>query len=298
LKRLTRLCFVFLGCIFILPACSDIERAEPSIIPVPEGQFEGMQLSGNMTVEFIGLKAGEATLVRVQNGPTLLIDTGHPQSRESLINFLRNEGITEVDYLILTHFDDNFAGNADAVMESVSVQNVVVPALLKEYIISKSWNYPSKILQVVPGQELKLNNQIELLFLGPRKLYLAPQNNSLVFQLRHKEIQFLFTGSINTEVEQDLMKQYNLKSEILKISDFGSNQASYAPFVEEVDAQVAVLFHPAEIVGTTDEVLERLHESWIDVYPIKKQDKYHTIKVISDGENYEIIEMEEDFTNR
>jgi competence protein ComEC len=297
LKMLLKPCLIFLIVIFIVSACSNMERAEPSIIPLPEGHFEGPLLSGNMTVQFIGLEAGEATLIRVENGPTVLIDTGHAESEQTLISFLRNEGITEIQYLILTHFGDDFIGNAEAVIDSISVENIVVPTLLKEYLISNSWNFNGKVKQVVPGDQIKLDNQVELLFLSPKKLYLTPQNNSLVFLLRHKDIQFLFTSAINAEVERDLTEKYNLQSEILKVSDFGSNQASYAPFIEEVDAQVAILFHPAMPVGTSDEVLERLHETWIDVYSIKKQDTVQTIKVISNGENYEIIEIEKDFAN-
>lgn len=276
----------------LMTACNDIPRAEPSIIPVPEEQFEGTQLSGSLTVEFIGLDAGEATLVRSKDGTTMLIDTGHPSSEKTLLQYLRDQNISDIGYLVLTHFSEDYIGNVKAVLDSTTVDTIVTAKLLKPYILSPEWGFSGKVKQLNAGERLKLNTHVEIIALSPRQLYLAPQNNSLVFQLKHNKIQFLFTSAINKEVEQELMEKYDMKTEIVKVSDFGSSQGSFAPFIEEVDPQVAVLFHPSAAVGTPDEVLERLHETWTDVYRIKKQDYFQTIKMISNGDNYEIIEIE------
>lgn len=289
-----RLCLCFAVICWLTAGCLQFERAQPSIIPLPGDQFEGTQLSGNMTIEFIGLEAGEATLVRLKEGPTVLIDTGHPDSQDTLINFLKSQGITDIQYLILTNFLDDYSGNTEALLDEINVETIIVSKLTKPYIISPDWDYNGKIKQVSPGEVFKLSEYVELLFLNPAKHYLSPQDNSLVFMLKHKEISTLFTSGINIQVEKELVERYNIRSEILKVSDFGSNQASYEPFVEEIDAQVAVIFHPSLPVGTPDEVLERLHETWVDVYRIKRDNDLHTVKLICTGDNYEIMELEEE----
>jgi competence protein ComEC len=278
----------------LVTGCMQYERAQPSIIPMPENHFEGLQLSGNMTIEFIGLEAGEATLVRIKDGPTILIDTGHPTSQETLIDFLRLNGVTDVQYLILTHFSDEYSGNASVVLNEINVEAIIVSQLMKPYIIPPHWAFKGETIEVNPGETFKLSQELELHFLSPKRHYLSPQDNSLVFLLKHKGITALFTSGINIEVEKELTERYNLTSKILKVSDFGSNQASYEPFIEEVDAQVAVVFQSAIPVGTPEEVLERLHETWADVYQINTENILSTIKLISNGENYEIIEQEKD----
>lgn len=288
---LTIVLFVFMT---FITSCAPMERAEPSII-LSDNPYEGATLEGDLSVEFIGLSAGEATLVRSLNGPAFLIDTGHPDSRKELLSYLQREGITDLKALILTHFGEDYRGNAKAVLDSVAVEEIWVSSILKPYIYDPLWGFTGTVREIAPTDRLSLGEKALMKVLAPDELYLSPQNNSLVFQLRHKEIEMLFTSAINKQVERQLVKQFDLKSEVLKVSDFGSLESSDPSFIEEVDAQVAVLFHSNNTVGTKDEVMERLHETWIDVYPIKRNDSYRTIKVLSNGDNYEITDQKEDF---
>lgn len=276
----------------VLAGCDHYKRAEPSIFQLPDEHFSGIQLSGDMTIEFLGLQAGESTLVRFKDGSTILIDTGHPDSENTLIQMLREEEITDIQYLVLTYYSKEYIGNTKALLEQFNVETIVVTEDLKDFIIDPEWNYNGKVITSKPKKSIKIQPDAQLYFLGPEQLYESPQNNAMVFQLRHGDQRTLFTSAINAEAEKSLMASYDLQSEILKISDFGRIQGSYHPFIEEIDPQVAVVFHPGESFGTSEEVVERLKETWADVYSIKNRNVYETVKIISNGKDYEVVELD------
>jgi competence protein ComEC len=292
LQRLISLSILFLFTGLLVSGCYKVERANPSIVPIPDDPFLGKVYSGNMSVDFIGLHGGEATLIRFLDGPTMLVDTGHPDSLSDLMNYLEGEGIETIQYLVLTHFSDEFTGNTAQVVEDLTVENIIVPETTRELIVQPEWDITGEVMEVQAGNTIRVGDAVLTIF-APLSLYLAPQNNALVFQLSHGANQFLFTSGVNEEVELQLLKKYNLASEVLKVSDFGSSNSSAPRFIEEVDAQVAVLFHPGLPVGKPDEVLERLLETWIEVFQTKKGNEYRTVRVLSNGENYEVLLIED-----
>lgn len=279
----------------VTAGCVERQAAKPLIVPIPEDRFEGTQVSGQLNVQYIGLESGEATLIQIKQGPTILVDTGHENSRNQLIDFLKREGITHIDNLVLTTFSPEHIGNVQAVLEHTEVSTILVPALIDYEIIKPEWKFGGKIKKLKAGMQLKLNSNISMNILGPTHLYLSPQDNALVFQLRYKETSFLFTSEISEDAEKELIGFADIKSQILKVSDFGENSSSYAPFVEKVDPQVAIIFKSGESTGLpSEEVLERLAETWVDVVQVEQN---RPLEIISNGENYEIKENTEDFSS-
>ena len=69
------------------------------------------------SVSFINVGQGDAILIK---GPlrsfSVLVDTGKPAQWRTLSAFLEGEGIRKLDALIITHGDNDHAGNMDAVM--------------------------------------------------------------------------------------------------------------------------------------------------------------------------------------
>lgn len=99
-------------------------------------------------------------------------------------------------------------------------------------------------------------------------------------------MQILFTSDINQEIEQRLLERYPLKSEILKVSDFGGVAGSDATFLEKVDAQVGIIFSSdRELYALSEDVLERLNESWMDVMILEKEGE---VQILSNGTNYSL----------
>lgn len=239
-----------------------------------------------LLVSFLPLTIGEATLIQLSDNQFYLIDTGNSSSTKELIGMLKEHGVQKLDGIILTNFSEDHLGGLNKVSQNFYVSKIYLPELISSsFKIPK--NLSSEIITLEAGEELWLSSSVRMNIIAPNEpLSLSPQANSLVFQLIHQEIRFLFTSEINGEVEQALVDKYNLDSEILKVSDYGSSVGTITAFVEEVDPQIGVIFSSdPELYSLSEDVLSRLHETWIDVYVLED---YGELQIISDGSNYQI----------
>lgn len=74
------------------------------------------------------LKVGKADAIAIQTEKnTMVINTGEEEDGEELVFYLKNQGITQVDILLITHFDQDHVGGAETLIESMDVERVLVP---------------------------------------------------------------------------------------------------------------------------------------------------------------------------
>ncbi|MCQ2424300.1 MAG: MBL fold metallo-hydrolase [Clostridia bacterium] len=78
------------------------------------------------TVDVLETGKSDAILIRA-DGTVILFDTADTDDGAAIVSFLRNYGITKIDWLILTHYDNDHVGGAPAVIRSFSVGRVVGP---------------------------------------------------------------------------------------------------------------------------------------------------------------------------
>jgi competence protein ComEC len=257
-----------------------------SPIPPPKSSLQSEMPKEGARVHFIQLTNGEATLIQLENRKNILIDTGSYSSQRELFAYLEERNINIIHYLFITNEQDEHAGNVNDIVRGFQVDAIYFPYHLKgDLFQDETLDMEEETLHPLKMDKsilLDSNGTIKIFNPG-NELSLSPKDNSLVFQFIHEENIFLFTSDISEKVETYLIKNYNLRSHILKVSDFGSNQSSHSDFLAEVDAHVAIIFHRPDFY-LVDEILERLEEFWIDVYPIKK---HGHIVIVSNNGDYE-----------
>ena len=80
---------------------------------------------GEMQVTFLDVGQGDCTIVRT-DGHAMVIDTGDNGEGEYVVDYLQEEGIDVLDYLILTHPDADHIGGGDNVLESIEVKEILM----------------------------------------------------------------------------------------------------------------------------------------------------------------------------
>src|SRR5258706_5801056 len=82
------------------------------------------QARKDLEVYFIDVEGGQSTLFVSPSGQTLLVDTGWPGARDAdrITGIAKQAGITQIDYLVLTHYhvDHTGGGVATAGKNSIS----------------------------------------------------------------------------------------------------------------------------------------------------------------------------------
>lgn len=245
-----------------------------------------------LVLTYFALPEGESTLVRLPEGKILLIDTGSAKDWPVLYDRLLERKVTRLDYLIITNDQPEYAGGYPFLKEKLEIDTVIIPKLT-ETVIRKGVPVPPENKQVAVEENdlLKLDAEVSMQVLQPNEpLFLSPQNNSLVFRLQHGNLRFLFTSGINEKAEERLLERHpdQLKAEVLKVGDQGSNQGSSHPFLTRVDPQIAIIATGKQLdkLKESHEVLERLGESWAETY-ITSQDG--TITILSNGKDYRVL---------
>jgi glucose/arabinose dehydrogenase/beta-lactamase superfamily II metal-dependent hydrolase len=78
-----------------------------------------------LDIYFIDVEGGQATLFVTPSGESMLIDTGFPGNEDRDLNrvlgTIKQAGLTKLDYLLVTHYHNDHAGNAAAIAARIPV---------------------------------------------------------------------------------------------------------------------------------------------------------------------------------
>ncbi len=200
-----------------------------------------------LTVAFIDVGQGDSTLIKCGD-QTMLIDAGLYSERYKVISYLREAGVSNLDYCVATHPHSDHIGGMDEVIYNFDVGTLVYPVCDTD---SESWNYVLdacdergvSYYNPQPGDSFYLGDAlITILSPSADAEYDNLNNYSIVLKVDYKDISFLFTGDAETEVESELIsKGYDLKADVLKCGHHGSSTSSHPRFIDAVNPAVAVI---------------------------------------------------------
>ena len=202
-------------------------------------------------VRLIALNVGKADcLLLTVDGATYLIDAGYDYTAGRLLTALRQEGISRLGGVFLTHCDKDHYGGLMALADSdIAVDAWYAAAIY--YDVKDGW-HPAELAAAVrgdavrylsAGDELTLGKSAALRVLGPLTENTDNENNnSLVFSVETSDGTLLFTGDMKLEEEYALLEAGLIpQADLLKVPFHGDNTASSAAFVEAVSPAAAVI---------------------------------------------------------
>ena len=194
---------------------------------------------------------GDSILVSFpNNGGNILIDTsGDTMNYESsnnvgnkIIPYLKTVGITQIDYLVVSHGDFDHMGEGINLVNNFKVDNLIFNCgpyndLEKELI--KVLN-KKKIKYYACIRELRISGY-KMYFLNTRE-YDNENDNSSVVYFNYDGYKFLFMGDAGIEKEQDILNKYNIGDiEVLKVGHHGSKTSSSKEFINEINPKYSIV---------------------------------------------------------
>lgn len=197
-------------------------------------------------VSFIDVGQGDSILIHgALNSYNILIDTGSTYNYSKLKKELFKEGIYKIDYLIISHSDNDHSGNIDN--------------LKNDFIIEKL---------VDKGEDIYLQDDyLQYLNLG---FYDNDNDNSLVYLAKIDETKILFTGDISKNVENNIFEKYQINNiDFLKVSHHGSNSASSLYFIGNILPRYAIISTSGAYHHPSEEVLNNLNSYLVKTYITK-----------------------------
>ena len=169
----------------------------------------------------------DALLLRTPDA-AIMIDTGENGDGEKLISRMQQLGIEKLDLLILTHFDKDHIGGADAVIESMPVDRIILPSYEKD---SKQYaELYAALAQADAGisyltQDVSFRyGDLELSIWVSPVPYDGKSDNeqSLITKVLYQGKSFLFMGDAEgKELEKLVFGARNLTCDVLKLPHHG-----------------------------------------------------------------------------
>lgn len=199
----------------------------------------------NSNLEVVMFDVGEADSMLISTPSkrvNILIDTGRGIDINNIIIYLKSIGISKLNYLIITHGDEDHIGGALYLIDNFKVDNVILnkgdytelEVELITHLKNKNIKYTNNI------------NKIPLLgsymYLLNTKKFSNENDNSIVTYFEYQKYKFLFIGDSSSKTEEYLINNYNLANiSFLKVGHHGSNTSSSPLFINKITPKVSLI---------------------------------------------------------
>ncbi len=217
-------------------------------------------------IHFVNVGQGDAIIIELSNGETMLIDSGTKVYKNKLFRYLDNIVLDnkKIDYAVLTHPDADHSGNMLDIINRYAVGTFYRPPIFVEgevdegFVTNEDYSMLLKALKdkdiktIINDDNLRLdmsnNSHITWLYPDTSDLYgdLSTGTNiySAVIMLEDNGKKALFTGDIDSTTEMSLINLYGediLDIDILKVAHHGSAGSTSGYFLETTTPEIAVI---------------------------------------------------------
>lgn len=221
---------------------------------------------GKLQISILDVGQGDAICIRAPDGTTILVDGGSSSKKnvgtKSLLPWLKYQGIKTVDYIFLSHMDeDHISGIEELMLKQeertcgVNFLRLVVPPSAKD---EEAWKRISAAAARGKTKlyEMKRFDRIEAAGLTIACLYpetaeakVKGNAGSMVLSLTYGEFDMLLTGDLEGEGEKALCQYLSQLEqsgkgkdyEVLKVAHHGSKNSTQTELLSLLRAEIALI---------------------------------------------------------
>lgn len=200
------------------------------------------------TVTFIDVGQGDSTVIS-SGKASILIDAGTDKDARKIRMTLDRLKIKTLDLVILSHLDFDHINGMSELIGEYKIKKIitsVLPAEIDEFSTSidelkTAVNlHKVKLIKAKTGDKFSIGG-IDVNALLSSTTYKNSNDNSLVVKIKCGRKYLLFPGDISSKVEDRLVKNSDLKADILKVAHHGSYYSTTSDFLNAVNPSYAVV---------------------------------------------------------
>ncbi len=213
----------------------------------------------------------DAMLLTTEHG-TVLVDCGEKGFGQEILSYLEAQGIDKIDYLIITHFDQDHVGGAAKVINNISVGTVLQnnsPKDSEEYekYLKAVTNAGIAPVTVQDSYEFTLDGVLYSVDAPDKSDHMSDDSNnaSLVVSVYHGTNSMLLTGDAQTERLEELLESGIGAFDLLKVPHHGREDELMDELVAAVQPKYAVITSSDE-EPEDQQTLAVLEEANVEVF--------------------------------
>ena len=191
---------------------------------------------------FFYVGQADCSLIKFRD-QTMLIDAGNNEDGKNIANYLKEIGVTKINYLIGTHADEDHIGGLDDIVRELDIEKIYMPKVGSEVV-----NYKNVVKEAA-----KKNLIVETPKVGDKfniadascevlammdKTEVSDNNSSIVIQMNYGITKYLFMGDAEKEVENSRKWE---KVDVLKVGHHGSATSTSQTFLDQVKPHYSVV---------------------------------------------------------
>jgi beta-lactamase superfamily II metal-dependent hydrolase len=246
------------------------------------------EVTGSFKAKILDTGKSDAIVLQSQNH-TVIIDCGEKNDGDDVLEYLSENNIESVDYLIITHFDKDHVGGAAKVINGIEIGEIITPdyegtsSEYEKYIKSAEKNGLTP-LSLTEEISFTLDDVLYEVCPPEKTEYDETDNDySIAVSVTHGENKLLFAGDAEEERLEEIEEQLPSKYTFLKVPHHGRYNEGSDEFFEKTSPSFAVITC-SEKEMPSDKILAKLEEIGAQVYLTKDG----SVSVESDGKTLTI----------
>lgn len=254
-----------------------------------EQEVQVQQVSSDLTIHYIDVGQADSILI-INKEYSMLIDAGNNEDGPLLVDYLKEQNITKIDYVVGTHPHEDHIGGLDDIIDNFNIQEVYLPEVMTttktfEDVLDSIETKELEITIPTIGDKFTLGEMnFEVIYTGTNEKDL--NSSSIILKMTFGNYSYLFTGDTTEEIEKTILEK-NINIDILKVSHHGSKYSSCEEFLKVATPTHAIISagegnsygHPEQ------ETIDRLKKHTDKIYITKD---IGTIVLTSDGTSINI----------
>jgi len=205
-----------------------------------------LDLDTDLQILFFDVGQADSILIS-DNGTTLLIDAGNYEDGPYITEYLKQLGITKIDYLIGTHAHEDHIGGMGNIIDNFEIGYFIMPEspsnitikAYKEMEISRL-NKDLPVTTPNIGDTFNIGDAVCVIKFVDNNLPRDINNASIILEMSLGEQSYLFMGDAGSSVEKNKSIEWQ-KTEVLKVGHHGSETASKITFITAISPEIAII---------------------------------------------------------
>lgn len=244
------------------------------------------KLESELIVHFLDVGQGDSTFIELPNNRTMLIDGAEKKYATKIINYIKDLGYSQIDFILGTHPHADHIGGLSDIINTFDIGTIYMPKVVAtsktyENLLTTIKNKNLKIKTGSSGVEILSEENLHGFLVAPNKeKYSSLNNYSLVLKLVYGNTKFLFMGDAEELSENEI--NADISADVIKVGHHGSNTSTSAKFLAKVNPKYAIISvgennsynHPSI------ETIEKIKQYTNDIY---RTDLNGTIIIKSNG---------------